>query len=116
MKITYRKQTESRLDLELSLFGYQHCTKKRKAIPIRTPEKDNQRGTALCLRPQSLITVARQKVIHANESLQGLTLYGDDKNLITWGVKRKTVAVEIYKEEIPESILMNPVLLIKTSI
>ena len=43
-------------------------------------------------------------MIHANESLQGLTLYGDDKNLITWGVKGKQLQLKFIKEN-SESIL-----------
>lgn len=69
--------------------------KKGKLSLSGTPKKDNQRGTALCLRPQSSHYSCETKVIHANESLQGLTLYGDDKNLITWGVKGKQLQLKL---------------------
>lgn len=78
--------------------------KKGKLSLSGTPKKDNQRGTALCLRPQSSHYSCETKVIHANESLQGLTLYGDDKNLITWGVKGKQLQLKFIKEN-SESIL-----------
>lgn len=78
--------------------------KKGKLSLSGTPKKDNKQGTALCLRPQSSHYSCETKVIRANESLQGLTLYGDDKNLVTWGVKGNKLQLKMLKDN-SESIL-----------
>lgn len=84
--------------MELSLFGCKYCIKERKTFLSGTPKKDNKQGTALCLRPQSSHYSCETKVIRANESLQGLTLYGDDKNLVTWGVKGNKLQLKMLKD------------------
>lgn len=50
-------------------------------------KKGSKHGTALCLRPQTPHYICETKVINTNASLKGLALYGDDKNMIVWGVK-----------------------------
>ena len=72
--------------------------KKGKLSLSGTPKNDNKQGTALCLRSQSSHYSCETKVIHANESLQGLTLYGDDKNLVTWGVKGNKLQLKMVKD------------------
>lgn len=60
-------------------------------------KKDYVHGTALCLRPQSAHYVCETKVINTNNSIKGLTLYGDDQNLITWGVQGDRLQLRIIK-------------------
>lgn len=50
-----------------------------------TPKKDNLHGTALCLRPVSSDYSVETQVVNTNNSLKGLTMYGDNKNLIVLG-------------------------------
>ena len=57
--------------------------KKGKLSLSGTPKKDNKQGTALCLRPQSSHYSCETKVIRANESLQGLTLYANFRPAIS---------------------------------
>lgn len=73
--------------MELSLFRYRCCAKEWKTALIRHSEKGNKYGTALCLRPQSSHYSCETKLTNVNESLKGLTLYGDDKNLVVWEPK-----------------------------
>ncbi len=44
-------------------------------------------GTVLCIRPLSPNYEYEVKVENKNESLKGLTMYGDDQNLVSWGIK-----------------------------
>ena len=52
-----------------------------------TPHEGNHYGTALCLRPQWPHYRIETQVDGHHAIFQGLTLYGDDKNLIMWGVE-----------------------------
>lgn len=50
-----------------------------------TPKKENLHGTALCLRPVSPDYSVETQVMNTNNSLKGITMYGDNKNLIVLG-------------------------------
>lgn len=53
-----------------------------------THKEGNSYGTALCLRPQTPGYSYRTSiVVNKDNSFKGLTMYGDDKNLVAWGVQ-----------------------------
>lgn len=56
-----------------------------KLILSGIPKKDSHYGTAMCLRAVSPNYTYETQVINDNESLKGLTMYGDDKNMLAWG-------------------------------
>ena len=72
--------------------------KSGKLLLSGTPKKGNKYGTALCLRPQSSHYSCETKLTNVNESLKGLTLYGDDKNLVVWGTQGDKVLLKVIKE------------------
>lgn len=47
---------------------------------------DNYNGTVLCVRPQSVDYSVETKVSDNAGSLQGLTMYGDSRNLLVWAI------------------------------
>ncbi|WP_080902638.1 family 43 glycosylhydrolase [Parabacteroides sp. Marseille-P3160] len=69
-----------------------------KLILSGTPINNNLFGTALCLRPQVSDYSYQTEVINKNESFKGLTMYGDDKNLIAWGVSGNNVILQSVKD------------------
>lgn len=71
--------------------------KKGKLFLSGTPKKGNKQGTALCVRPQSPHYSCETQVVGANNGLQGLTLYGDDKNLIVFGIKQDKLILKVVK-------------------
>lgn len=71
--------------------------KEGKLLLSGTPKKGNKQGTALCLRPQSSHYSCETKVIGTTDGLQGLTLYGDDKNLIVFGTKQGKLLLKVVK-------------------
>ena len=72
--------------------------KKGKLYLSGSSKGENKYGTALCLRPQSPHYACETKVANANESLKGLTLYGDDKNLIAWGLSGQRLLLKSVKD------------------
>ena len=78
--------------------------KSGKLLLSGTPKKGNNYGTALCLRPQSSHYSCETKLTNVNESLKGLTLYGDDKDLVVWGTQGDKVLLKVIKEGV-ESVL-----------
>lgn len=78
--------------------------KKGKLFLSGTPKNNNKYGTALCLRPQSPQYSCETKVINTGKGLKGLTLYGDDKNLIAWGIEGDKLILKVVKDDI-ESVL-----------
>lgn len=50
-----------------------------------TPKGDNVNGTVLCVRPVAPHYSYETQVSNQNKSLKGLTLYGDDKNMVAFG-------------------------------
>ena len=55
---------------------------------------DAKNGTALCIRSNTPHYSFETKVINKNGSLKGLTLYGDDKNLIAFGSEDDSLIVK----------------------
>ena len=54
--------------------------------------------TDLCLRPQTTRYYYSTKVNNVNDSFKGLTMYGDDKNMVAIGVKNNKVEVKSVRE------------------
>lgn len=61
------------------------------------PVKENKYGTALCIRPQTT-EYLYQTQTHCNNSLNGLTMYGDDKNLIVFATKKDKLIIKMVKD------------------
>jgi len=59
---------------------------KGKLYLSGTPIGDNLYGTALCVRATTPNYEYQAVITNKNESMKGLTMYGDDKNLMAWGV------------------------------
>lgn len=59
-----------------------------------TPKDGNDYGTALCLRASSPNYTYETKVAGKNESFKGLTFYGDNRNLVAWGVAGDTLTLK----------------------
>lgn len=51
-----------------------------------TPKEGNNWGSVLCLRPQGTDYWYGTQVANINGSMKGLTMYGDNGNLVFWGV------------------------------
>jgi Beta-xylosidase len=73
--------------------------KNGKLLLSGTPIADNRYGTALCLRPQTTDYTYETKISNSNESFKGLTMYGDDKNLLAFGIQGTKVMVKSVKED-----------------
>ncbi len=58
---------------------------KGKLFLSGTPVGDSNPGTALCLRATTPDYEYQIAVNNKNNSMKGLTLYGDDKNFVVWG-------------------------------
>ncbi len=58
----------------------------------------NSYGTALCLSPQKARYAYQTQVINRNASFKGLTMYGDDANLIAWGVVGDKLVLKAIKD------------------
>ena len=63
-----------------------------------TPKGDTYSGAALCVRPQSAHYECETKVAAQGDGLKGLTLYGDDKNLVVWGVENGRFSLKVVKD------------------
>jgi len=50
-----------------------------------TPKEGNNFGSVLCVRPLKPAYTYETKIHNTNSSLKGLTMYGDDKNLVAFG-------------------------------
>lgn len=62
------------------------------------PINNNKSGTALCVRPRTADYLYQTEVVNSNRSLKGLTMYGDDKNLIAFGVEGNKLVVKSIKD------------------
>lgn len=51
-----------------------------------TPKEGNNFGSVLCVRPLKPAYTYETKVNNTNASFKGLTMYGDDKNLVALGI------------------------------
>lgn len=63
-----------------------------------TPIAGNKQGAVLCLRPQTTNYAYETKINIRNNSFKGLTLYGDDKNLVALGIKGSEIILKSVKE------------------
>lgn len=59
---------------------------KGKLLLSGRSKEDNQYGTVLCLRPGAPDYSYETKLVNAHQCVKGLTMYGDNKNLLIWGV------------------------------
>lgn len=72
--------------------------KKGKLLLSGTQIGDNKYGTALCLRPQSIDYYYETQITDNNDSFRGLTMYGDDKNLLVFGVEDNKLILKSIKD------------------
>jgi len=63
-----------------------------------TPKAGNNYGTALCLRPSTPHYIYETAVVNNNQSLKGLTMYGDDKNFVAWGSSGNKLILKSVKD------------------
>lgn len=78
-------------------------TKKGKLFLSGTPIKDSKTGTVLCKKPQTPEYYYETQVTDKNNGFSGLTMYGDDKNLVAWGTENGVMTLKYIndgKEEI----------------
>ena len=73
-----------------------------------TPKEGNLNGTVLCLRPGAIHYSYETKVDNSNGSFKGLTMYGDDKNVIAIGKSGNKIEVKSVRDG-NESILFTTV-------
>lgn len=59
------------------------------------PKAGNKNGTVMCLRPQSPDYAFETRVVNQNASMKGLTMYGDDRNLVVWGVQGGQLFIKV---------------------
>ena len=62
------------------------------------PIAGNKHGTALCLRPQTTQYSYQTKISNVNDSFKGLTMYGDDKNLVAVGITDNRIEVRSVRD------------------
>lgn len=63
-----------------------------------TPKCENSFGAALCLRPTTSHYSYETLIAAKNGSLKGLTMYGDDKNLVVWGYSGDELILKSVKD------------------
>jgi beta-xylosidase len=78
-----------------------------------TPKNDRYAGTVLCLRPSTVNYTYETRVTNSNESMKGLTMYGDDRNFVAWGAIGDKLMLKtfsngeetiVYESALPENI------------
>jgi beta-xylosidase len=69
-----------------------------KLLLTGTPKTEHKQGTVLCLRPQTIHYSYETKVENRNDSFKGLTMYGDDNNLVALGIKGREIILKSIKE------------------
>lgn len=72
--------------------------KDGKLLLSGQPKGDNRFGASLCLRPSSPNYSYTTKVVNRTESFKGLTMYGDDKNLVIWGLDGDKLILKLIKD------------------
>lgn len=68
-----------------------------KLLLSGTSKGENHYGSALCLRPATPHYSYETSVANKNGSLKGLTMYGDDKNLVIWGYSGNELILKAVK-------------------
>lgn len=71
--------------------------------------EDNTNGAVLCVRPQTTRYHYNTKVNNVNDSFKGLTMYGDDKNMVAIGISGNKVEVKSVRNG-EESILFSSII------
>jgi len=72
--------------------------KKGKLYLSGTPVGENPSGTALCLRATAPDYEYQTALANKNESMKGLTMYGDDSNYIIWGAEGSKMKLKSVKD------------------
>lgn len=65
---------------------------------------ENKYGTALCVRPQAVNYSYETQISNKNDSFKGLTMYGDDKNLLIFGTQGNKLILKSVRDN-EESLL-----------
>ena len=73
-----------------------------------TPVGGNKYGTAFCLRPQATNYFFETQITNKNTSIKGLTMYGDDKNLLIFGVSGNKLIVKSVKNNVERLLSESP--------
>ena len=63
-----------------------------------TQKNNNKNGSVLCIRPIKQNYTFETQVVNSNNSLKGLTFYGDDKNMVILGYQNKALVLKEIKE------------------
>lgn len=63
-----------------------------------TPTTGSKNGTVLAMRPQTTHYSYETKIGNKNNSLKGLTMYGDDQNLAVLGIQDETIILKTVKD------------------
>jgi len=71
---------------------------KGKLLLTGIPKTVNKQATVLCLRPQTSNYSYETRVENSNDSFKGLTMYGDDNNLVAIGMKGRKIILESVRE------------------
>lgn len=76
-----------------------HARQERGTLLLTgTPVEENKQGAVLCLRPQTTHYSYETQVENRNNSFKGLTMYGDDHNLVALGIKGGEIILKSVKE------------------
>jgi beta-xylosidase len=70
-------------------------TRGGKLVLGGVPHDGNRYGNALCLRAQASNYIYETALARRNESLQGLTMYGDARNLVVFGVQGNNMLIKV---------------------
>lgn len=71
------------------------------------PKGELHTGAALCIKPQTPNYYYETKIIDSKEGFSGLTMYGDNKNLVAWGKRDGSLILKYIKNGETESMIMN---------
>ncbi|MDO5522978.1 MAG: family 43 glycosylhydrolase [Bacteroidia bacterium] len=82
--------------------------KRGKLLLSGNPIGENNYGTALCLRPQTTDYAYETQVVNRSNSFKGLTMYGDDKNLLVFGIRGGKLILKSVRDN-KETILVETV-------
>jgi len=93
---------------------------KGKLLLSGNPKEGNAFGTVLCIRSQVPHYSCQTSVVNKNNSLKGLTMYGDDKNLVVWGIQGDKIILKLIKDGretvLSESVYIDSLVYFKTEV
>ena len=69
--------------------------KKGNLLLGGTPHEGNPYGSVLCLRAQAIDYFYETQLAGVSESVQGLTMYGDGRNLVVFGVQGSKIFIRV---------------------